>query len=157
MNSKKNLSTMKKDFGFLSCHFHKVEAWTWLRIREVLEMLSSARVESGSELFIMYLHEEDVITIMDFIKQMDTAYLHPRRDSYYVNFLQSIYKDFHVPANFRKSSCEKASPSPISKKNLSDNSNSLEDKVGLQHAVLSFAILALLFAFASHIESVFNL
>lgn len=147
---------------FLQCHFHRVESCTWLRIREVLNSMLVARIEASSQFINVRVSNDDFETIRDFVEQMDTAYLHPRRDSQHVQYLQSIYSSWRVPANFlgklrdAKRRVTSLTNAPT-KKNLSKTKSVSTPSSGLSHACISFAVIALLFLFAAHLEYIFNL
>ena len=148
---------MKTNFDYLSCHYHKVDSLTWLRIREVLNSMLLTRLEANSELFTWCMSQNDFDTIRLFVEEMDTAYIHPRRDAFHVNLLSTVYSNFRVPANFlqkiRVGKKRHACPSTEEKpKSFSEVSG---DGVGLSHAILSFIALAILFLFAFHLNSIF--
>lgn len=142
---------------FLQCHFHKVESCTWLRIREVLNKMLVARIEAEGEFIMFKVDNYDFDTIRDFVEQMDTAYLHPRRDSMYVQFMQSIYSNWRVPSNFlgklrdAKRRVSSLTNAPT-KKNLSVTPSASSPSAGLGQACISFLAIVLLFLFASHLE-----
>lgn len=142
---------------FLQCHYHKVDSFTWLRIREVLNQMLVARIEAASQFFTFKITTDDFETIRDFVEQMDTAYLHPRRDSMHVNYLQSIYSSWRVPANFlgklrdAKRRVTSLTNAPT-KKNLSESTSASTPLAGLGQACISFVALFLLFLIASHLE-----
>lgn len=148
-----------KNYDFLSCHFHKVDSLTWLRIREVLNSMLLARLEASSEVFTWYMPQGDWDTIRLFVEQMDTAYIHPRRDAYHVNFLQSVYTNLHLPANFfrKKSGTKFDLACPSQEKKPKSISNVSEDRVAPSSVICSFVALALLFLFAFHLNSIFGL
>ena len=77
--------------SYLLTHFHKVETWTWLRTRTYLCELLVARLQAGRECFTYRLSNFDFETLRDFMEQMDTAYLHPRRDATHIRLCQTIY------------------------------------------------------------------
>lgn len=80
-----------KQTSYLCTHFHKVETWTWLRTRTYLCELLVARLQAGRECFTYRLSNFDFETLRDFMEQMDTAYLHPRRDAAHIRLCQTIY------------------------------------------------------------------
>lgn len=80
-----------KQTSYLLTHFHKVETWTWLRTRTYLCGLLVARLQAGRECFTYRLSNFDFETLRDFMEQMDTAYLHPRRDAAHVRLCQTMY------------------------------------------------------------------
>ena len=80
-----------KQTSYLCTHFHKVETWTWLRTRAYLCELLVARLQAGRECFTYRLSNFDFETLRDFMEQMDTAYLHPRRDAAHIRLCQTIY------------------------------------------------------------------
>lgn len=142
---------------FLQCHFHKVDSCTWLRIREVLNQMLVARIEAAGQFFTFKITADDFETIRDFVEQMDTAYLHPRRDSAHVQYLQSIYSSWRVPSNFlgklrdAKRRVTSLTNAPT-KKNLSETKSISTPSTGLGQACFSFLALLLLFLFASHLN-----
>lgn len=79
-----------KQTSYLCTHFHKVETWTWLRTRTYLCELLVARLQAGRECFTYHLSDFDFETLRDFMEQMDTAYLHPRRDAAHIRLCQTI-------------------------------------------------------------------
>lgn len=80
-----------KQTSYLLTHFHKVETWTWLRTRAFICELLVARLQAGRECFTFRLSNFDFETLRDFLEQMDTAYLHPRRDAAHIRLCQTIY------------------------------------------------------------------
>ena len=50
-----------------------------------------ARLECAGECFIQKVSAADFETIRDFLEQMDTAYLHPRRDAAHLSLCQTLY------------------------------------------------------------------
>lgn len=151
LNRKKYQSTMKH-YDYLACHFHKVDGITWLRIREVLNSLLLGRVRAGEQKFAFTVSDDDFYTIRDFVEQMDIAYLHPRRDSYHIAFLQSIYSGWKVPACFLARLRKNPLANAFTKKNLSESPSAPSPSAGLGQACISFVALFLLFLFASHLE-----
>lgn len=151
LNRKKYQSTMKH-YDYLACHFHKVEGLVWLRIREVLNDLLISRVKAGQQKFAFTVSNDDFDTIRDFVEQMDIAYLHPRRDSYHIAFLESIYSDWKVPACFLARLHKNPLANAFTKKNLSESTSASTPSAGLGQACISFVALFLLFLFASHLE-----
>ena len=77
--------------SYLITHFHKVETWTWLRTRTYLCELLVARLQAGRECFTLNLSDFDFETLRDFLEQMDSAYLHQRRDAAHHRVCQTIY------------------------------------------------------------------
>ena len=82
---------MKQNLSYLNTHFHKVESCTWLRVRTILQQMLLARLECAGECFIQKVSAADFETIRDFLEQMDTAYLHPRRDAAHLSLCQTLY------------------------------------------------------------------
>ena len=80
-----------KQTSYLLTHFHKVETWTWLRTRTYLCELLVARLQAGRECLAFRLSDFDFETLRDFMEQMDTAYLHPRREAAHQRVCQAIY------------------------------------------------------------------
>lgn len=87
---------MKQNLNYLSTHFHKVESCTWLRVRQYLTELLIARLQAGRECFTFNLSNFDFETVRDFLEQMDTAYLHPRRDSSHLALCQTMYGNVQI-------------------------------------------------------------
>ena len=85
-----------KTTSYLCTHYHKVESWTWLRVRGYLNELLIARLQAGEESFTHCLSDFDFETIRDFLEQMDTAYLHPRRDAAHVRLCQTVYGNMAI-------------------------------------------------------------
>lgn len=141
-----------KHYDYLACHFHKVEGLVWLRIREVLNDLLIGRVEAGQQKFVFTVSDDDFDTIRDFVEQMDIAYLHPRRDSYHIAFLQSIYSGWKVPACFLARLKKNPLANAFTKKNLSESPSASSPSAGLGQACISFLAILFLFLFASHLE-----
>lgn len=141
-----------KHYDYLSCHFHKVEGLVWLRIREVLNDLLISRVEAGQQKFAFTVTDDDFDTIRDFVEQMDIAYLHPRRDSYHIAYLQSIYSAWRVPACLLARIRKNPLANAFTKKNLSESPSASSPLAGLDQACISFLALLFLFLFASHLE-----
>lgn len=90
---------MKKK-SYFDCKFHKVESCTWMRTRHLIQQLLLARIAGSSEFFTFNLSADDFHVLQDFIEDMDIAYLHPRRDSFYLNYLASTYSNFVPTAKF---------------------------------------------------------
>lgn len=82
---------MKQNLSYLNTHFHKVDSCTWLRVRTILQSMLLARVKSANECFTQKVSAADFETIRDFLEQMDTAYLHPRRDAAHLSLCQTLY------------------------------------------------------------------
>lgn len=141
-----------KHYDYLACHFHKVEGLVWLRIREVLNDLLISRVEAGQQKFAFTVTDDDFDTIRDFVEQMDIAYLHPRRDSYHIAFLASVYSGWKVPACFLARLRKNPLANAFTKKNLSETKSAPSPSAGLGQACISFLAILFLFLFASHLE-----
>ena len=139
-------------YDYLACHFHKVEGLVWLRIREVLNNLLISRIKAGQQKFAFTVSNDDFDTIRDFVEQMDVAYLHPRRDSYHIAYLQSIYSAWRVPACFLARIRKNPLANAFTKKNLSETPSASTPSAGLGQACISFLALLFLFLFASHLE-----
>lgn len=88
-----------KQVNYLVCHFHYVESLTWLCIRRMVQRLIVARLEQGRAAVSFSLDLAEVELLRDFLEQMDTAYLHPRRDSLHVSLLASQYSNLRVKPN----------------------------------------------------------
>lgn len=112
-----------KEKTYYDCKFHKVESCTWMRTRYLIQQVLLARVASSSECFTFSLSNHDFEVLRDFIEDMDIAYLHPRRDSFFLKYLESTYSNFVPTAKFAAESHEitrkKGSCYPRNDKNLS--------------------------------------
>ena len=82
------------------CRFHACDTILWLHIRRMLQSLVINRVAAGTEFLTLNLDSQSFDAIIEFIKQMDTAYIHPRRDSFHVSLCSKMYADFCAPANW---------------------------------------------------------
>jgi len=148
-----------KKYDFLVCHYHRVDSLTWLRIREVLGKLLLARVEAASECFTFSCSHDDCETILDFREQMDIGYLHPRRDSYHVSALSSVYSHMKIPASLTAAkyrqgktiACPSVEEKPKCLSKVSDKG------FGLSQLAISLAVIAVLFLISSHLDYLFNL
>ena len=89
---------MTKQIDYICARFHKVDAWTWLRVRQLLNGFLLNRLVAGSQKFFVVLCDEDFETIRDFCEQMDMGYLHPRRDAAHIKLCQTMYGTMNVPA-----------------------------------------------------------
>ena len=146
---------MKKNYGYLACHFHRVEALTWLRVRTMLNELLLGRVQSNSQYLTYQVSDEDFETIRDFVEQMDIAYLHPRRDSYHLQLLQTIYSTFTLPKKSPFLSCLPTDEKkPKSRKEPLTASG--RPAQSFTNACLCFVAVLCLFLIASHIDYLFN-
>lgn len=85
----------------LVCRFHACDTLDWLFIRDLLQSLVINRIGHGSEYVTVAVNSQAFETICEFIHQMDTAYIHPRRDSFHVSLCSDIYADFVVPGSWR--------------------------------------------------------
>lgn len=77
--------------SYLITHFHKVETCSWLRTRTYLCELLVARLQAGRGCFTYHLSDFDFETLRDFMEQMDTAFLHLRRDAAHIRLCQTMY------------------------------------------------------------------
>ena len=113
-----------KQKSYFDCKFHKVESCTWMRTRHLIQQLLLARVARSSEFFTFSLSADDFHVLQDFIEDMDIAYLHPRRDSFFLRYLASTYANFVPTAKFAADSHQihkgKISCHPRHEKNLSE-------------------------------------
>lgn len=112
---------MYKTYHPLLCRFHACDTLLWLNIRQLMQQLQLTRIAAGSESFMFSLNSQAFETICEFIEQMDTAYIHPRRDSFLVNLCAQIYSEFRVPSSWMGSisTVKKTEILPI----LSENKN----------------------------------
>ena len=93
---------MLKNYSSLVCHYHYCDTLTWLSVRALLDRILIGRIRSGLSSFKIRLDDVEFETIRDFQEQMDTAYLHPRRDSYQVKLIRNRYNwDTHLHHEFR--------------------------------------------------------
>ena len=72
---------------------------TWLHVRDIIDSLLIERVKSGTPTFSFSLSAESFEVLRDFEEQMDTAYIHPRRDAFHLSLCSSRYANFRLPAN----------------------------------------------------------
>ena len=114
---------MVKKYSPLVCRFHACDTLRWLHLRDWLQHLMVARVTACSESFTLTLSQETFDCLAEFIKEMDTAYIHPRRDSFHVSLCAQSYSDFVLPGNYLNEifNVKKTDflPHPATKKNLS--------------------------------------
>lgn len=89
---------MTSQLDYISAHFHRVDTWTWLRVRQLLQGFLLGRLSAGCSRFVVELGNEDFETIRDFCEQMDIGYLHPRRDSLHVSLCSTMYGTMKIPA-----------------------------------------------------------
>lgn len=113
------------NYDYLLCHYHKVDSLLWLEIKSWLQQVLKQRVEQSTDTPRVYLSRSMWNSVDSFVMQMETAYLHPRRDSFHVKNCMISYSGFSVPEN-HFSRRQTFSPSknlssrpchPISKKN----------------------------------------
>lgn len=105
--------------SYFSCHFHYVDSLTWLCIRSMMQRLVVARLEQGRATLCFNMSEDDCDYVLDFLEQMDIAYLHPRRDSLHVSLLASQYSNVQIKAGTIRKAIPSASP--LMKKNPKSN------------------------------------
>ena len=67
-----------------------------MQVHDLLDRLLLARVRAGKSTFVFTLSDDSFETIRDFMEQMDSAYLHPRRDSFQVSLLAARYSNFSI-------------------------------------------------------------
>ena len=91
---------MLSKYSPLVCHFHYCDTLRWLHIKEVLQQLMLTRVSASTEFFTFHLSSETFDALTEFIREMDTAYIHPRRDSFHVSLCAITYSDFRVPGSY---------------------------------------------------------
>ena len=75
----------------LICHYHRCDTITWLHVRNLLDKLLLSRLHAGTNTFLFSLDDISFEAIRDFTEQMDTAYLHPRRDSLHLSLIRDRY------------------------------------------------------------------
>lgn len=102
------------NYNYLLCHYHKVDSVLWLEVQNWLRQVLIARVEQGTDHPSVYLSREMWNDLDEFILQMETAYIHPRRDSFHVKSCAITYSGFSVPSNH------------VSRRNLLSNSLSAQ-------------------------------
>lgn len=85
----------------LVCRFHACDTLDWLYIRDLLQSLVINRIAQGSECVTVAVNSQAFDTICEFIRQMDTAYIHPRRDSFHVSLCSEMYADFRIPGSWQ--------------------------------------------------------
>lgn len=142
---------MKKIFSYLACHYHKVDTITWLNVRAMLNNALLARIKQGREFLTLHMSNDDFDTISEFVEQMDTAYLHPRRDSYHIHILQTTYSNFR-PKNSPLPPEHDKNLSQTANKSGSDSNNNSD----FTKACVCFLCIGLLFLLASHLEYIFT-
>lgn len=82
---------MHKNSDSLICHYHRCDTITWLHVRTILDKLLLSRLYAGTNSFSFHLDDHSFEVIRDFTEQMDTAYLHPRRDSLHLSLIRDRY------------------------------------------------------------------
>lgn len=89
---------MTKQIDYICARFHRVDSWTWLRVRQLLRGFLLRRLAAGTSRFLVELENEDFETIRNFCEQMDIGYIHPRRDAAHIALCQTMYGDMSIPA-----------------------------------------------------------
>lgn len=79
--------------------FHYVEEDVYGHIVSLLDAFRLAQANNADRGFFYRFSESDKKVICDFITQMDTAYIHPRRNSMHLSLLQSRYWWFRRPSH----------------------------------------------------------
>lgn len=83
-----------KNLNYLNCHFHKVDSLCWLQVKSWLSHALVERVEVSCDVVPLQISADMWGVFMDFLEQMDTAYLHPRRDAAHLKACECRYSGF---------------------------------------------------------------
>lgn len=75
--------------SYINMHYHKVSDECYFVVRDLLQSLLRARVELGGT-FVVSMTDEGCRSVLDFLNQMQLAYIHPRSTS--AKFLFSLEK-----------------------------------------------------------------
>lgn len=87
------------NYDYLLCHYHKVDSLLWLEVKNWLQQVLKARIEQSTEKPTIFLSTSMGNDLMEFLREMECAYIHPRRDSFHVQKCLFTYSGFSVPAN----------------------------------------------------------
>lgn len=140
-----------KSLNFENCHFHKVDSWLWASIRSFLHEVQRERIVQGAEFVTLNVDAADFDNISSFVEQMDTAYLHPRRDSAHIHFLAKTYSSFRA-----KLSKKRFLPSHARKKPKSEQATLPEQEGTLRDALIGFVAVAIVVLISFHINYLFT-
>ena len=71
--------------------FHAVEPFLWYSVGKFIDTLLMQRLNSGHDRLVINLDATMWQNLMTFREQMDTAYLHPRRDAMHLRYINHRY------------------------------------------------------------------
>lgn len=71
-----------------SMHYHRVDDSCYLVVVHLLRYLLTSRIVSQSKAVLVDLNDELADTLLDFLDQMEYAYMHPRSTSAKYRFVQ---------------------------------------------------------------------
>lgn len=94
----------------LLSHYHRVDTFLWYHVRSIMQgvVLDSLRLRPAP--VVLCLDNSDLDGIVEFLLQMDTAYVHPRATSRRILLSPS-----------RRGASPACSAFPLTNKNLSSN------------------------------------
>lgn len=87
------------NYDYLLCHYHRVDSLLWLEVRNWLQQVLICRVEQCTDTPTLFVPGTMWNELNEFVRQMECAYLHPRRDSFHVQKCLISYSGFSVPEN----------------------------------------------------------
>lgn len=140
-----------KQLNFENCHFHKVDSWLWSSCRSFLQQIQRERIAQGAQFVTINVNSDEFDMISSFLEQMDTAYLHPRRDSAHIHFLAKTYSTFRD-----KLAQKKVLPSQTRKKPKSVQTTLPEQEGSLRDALIGFVAVAIVVLISFHINYLFT-
>lgn len=71
--------------------FHSVEPFLWYSVGKFIDALLMHRLNAGHDRLVINLDATMWQNLMTFREQMDTAYLHPRRDAMHLRYINHRY------------------------------------------------------------------
>lgn len=71
--------------------FHSVEPFLWYSVGKFIDALLMQRLNAGNDRIVINLDATMWQNLMTFREQMDTAYLHPRRDAMHLRYINHRY------------------------------------------------------------------
>lgn len=71
--------------------FHSVEPFLWYSVGKFIDALLMHRLNAGNDRLVINLDATMWQNLMTFREQMDTAYLHPRRDAMHLRYINHRY------------------------------------------------------------------
>jgi len=75
-----------------SMHYHRVDDSCYLVVVHLLRYLLTSRIDSQSKAVLVNLSDELANTLLDFLDQMEYAYMHPRSTSAKFRFVQTTHQ-----------------------------------------------------------------